>query len=63
MNIKSSIRKIKKRFVGGFGPMLSGLSVLASKSPGDKSEATAQNATMHTQAKLSPERASMLPSR
>jgi hypothetical protein len=32
--------------------LLSGLIVLASKSPGDKSEATAQNATMHTQAKL-----------
>jgi hypothetical protein len=43
--------------------LLSGLIVLASKSPGDKSEATAQNATMHTQAKLAPERASMLPSR
>jgi len=43
--------------------LLSGLIVLASKSPGDKSEATAQNATMHTQAKLPPERASMLPSR
>jgi hypothetical protein len=45
--------------------LLSGLIVLASKSPGDKSEATAQNATMHTQAKLKlpPERASVLPSR
>jgi hypothetical protein len=36
--------------------------VLASK-PGDKSGATAQSATMHTQAKLPPVRASVLPSR
>src|SRR5262249_56247362 len=45
--------------------LLSGLIVLASKSPGDKSGATAQNATMHTQAKLKlpPKRASVLPSR
>ena len=43
--------------------LLSGLIVLACKSSGDRSEATAQNATMHTQAKLPPERASVLPSR
>jgi hypothetical protein len=36
--------------------------VLASK-PGDESGAAAQSATMHTQAKLPPERAPVLPSR
>jgi hypothetical protein len=35
---------------------------LASK-PGDESGAAAQSATMHTQAKLPPERATVLPSR
>ena len=43
--------------------LLAGLITLASKSPGDKSEATAQNAAVRTQAKLPPERASVLPSR
>ena len=52
MSIKSSIRKIKKRFVAGFGLMLlserllTGLIALASKFLGDESGATAQNATM-----------------
>ena len=32
--------------------LLAGLIALASKSPGDKSGSTAQNATIHTQAKL-----------
>ena len=32
--------------------LLTGLIVLASKNPGAESGATAQNATMHTQAKL-----------
>ena len=41
--------------------LLAGLIVLASKFPGDESEATAQHATIHP--KLSPERASTLPSR
>jgi len=68
MNIKNSIRKIKKRFIGGFGLIL--LSerycwqiALASKFPGDESAATAQLAAMRTQAKLPPGRASVLPSR
>jgi hypothetical protein len=43
--------------------LLAGLIALASKSPGDKSGATAQNATAHTQAKLPQGRASVLPSR
>ena len=43
--------------------LLAGLIALASKSPGDKSGATAQNATTHTQAKLPQGRASVLPSR
>ena len=57
MSIKSSIRKIKKRFVAGFGLnavvgaiLLTGLIAVALQ--GDESRATAQNATMHTQAKL-----------
>jgi hypothetical protein len=58
MSIKSSIRKIKKRFgdwlwvnavVGAI--LLTGLIALASF-PGKESEATAQNAAMHAQAKL-----------
>ena len=32
--------------------LLAGLIALASKSPGDKSGSTAQNATIHTQAQL-----------
>ena len=40
--------------------LLTGLIALASKNPGAESGATAQNATMRTQA---PERASVLPSR
>jgi hypothetical protein len=43
--------------------LLAGLIALASKSPGDKSGATAQNATTHTQAKLPQGLASVLPSR
>jgi hypothetical protein len=44
--------------------LLTGLIALAIKVPGDGSEATAQNATERaTQAKLAPERASVLPSR
>ena len=44
--------------------LMAGLIALAaSKFPGDESGATAQHAGMHTQAKLSPERASVLPSR
>jgi hypothetical protein len=39
--------------------LLTGLITLAYK--GDESVATAQNATMHTQGKLPPERASVLP--
>ena len=42
--------------------LLAGLIALALKLPGDQSGATAQHAT-HTQAKLPPERASVLPSR
>jgi hypothetical protein len=55
MTIKGSIRKIKKRFVAGFGLtllserlLLTGLIVLTSKFPDDESASTAQ----HTQAKL-----------
>jgi hypothetical protein len=57
MSIKSSIRKIKKRFrrwlwvnavVGAI--LLTGLIALALQ--GDQSGATAQNAAVHTQAKL-----------
>ena len=65
--LNSEEQKVLRRWLWGNAIvgaiLLSGLIVLASKSPGDKSEATAQNATMHTQAKLPPERASMLPSR
>jgi hypothetical protein len=43
--------------------LLAGLIALASKFPGDESGATAQSATMHTQAQLPSERASVLPSR
>jgi hypothetical protein len=43
--------------------LLTGLIALASKFSGAESAATAQNATIHTQAKLPPERASVLPSR
>ena len=43
--------------------LLTGLIALASKFPGDESVATAQLAGMRTQAKLPPERASVLPSR
>jgi hypothetical protein len=44
--------------------LLTGLIALALASkPGDESGAAAQSATMHTQAKLPPERASVLPSR
>jgi hypothetical protein len=42
---------------------LAGLISLAIKVPGDESGATAQHATMSTQAKLPPERTSTLPSR
>ena len=66
MSIKSSIRKIKKRFDAGFGltqlSELTGLIALASKFPGDESGATAQS-VMRTQAKLPPERAPVSPSR
>lgn len=41
--------------------LLAGLITLAVNVPGDRSEATAQHATIHP--KLSPERASILPSR
>jgi hypothetical protein len=41
--------------------LLAGLIALAVNVPGDKSQATAQHATIHP--KLSPERASILPSR
>jgi hypothetical protein len=43
--------------------LMTGLIALASKNPGAESAAAAQNATIHTQAKLPPERASVLPSR
>jgi hypothetical protein len=43
--------------------LLAGLIALASKFPGDELGATTQNATMSAQAKLPPERASVLPSR
>ena len=43
--------------------LLAGLIALALKLPGDQSGATAQNAAMRTQAKLPPERTSVLPSR
>ena len=50
MSIKGSIRRIKKRFVAGFGlnavvgaVLLTGLIALASNFPGDESEAIAQN--------------------
>ena len=43
--------------------LLTGLIALASNFSGAESAATAQNATIHTQAKLPPERASVLPSR
>ena len=43
--------------------LLTGLIALASDFSGAESAATAQNATIHTQAKLSQERASVLPSR
>ena len=58
MSIESSIRKIKKSFVAGFGPtvvgaiLVAGLITLGSKLPGDESGATAENATMRMQAKL-----------
>ena len=42
---------------------LTGLIALALKVPGDQSGATAQHAAIRTQAKLPPERASVLPSR
>ena len=43
--------------------LLTGLIALALKVPGDQSGATAQHAAIRTQAKLPPERASVLPSR
>jgi hypothetical protein len=43
--------------------LLTGLIALAWIGPSDQSGATAQSATMHTQAKLAPEPASVLPSR
>jgi hypothetical protein len=42
--------------------LLAGLIALALKVPGDESGATAQHATMRTQAKLPSERAPVLPS-
>ena len=69
MNIKSSIRKIKKRFVRFLWAntvvgaiLLAGVIALALKLPGDQSGATAQHAT-RTQANLPPERTAALPSR
>ena len=43
--------------------LLTGLIAIAIKVPGDQSGATAQQATMRTQTKLPPERASVLPGR
>ena len=43
--------------------LLTGVIVLAIKVPGDQSATTAQNTTMHMQAKLAPDRAPALPSR
>jgi hypothetical protein len=43
--------------------LLTGLIALASKFSGAESAVTAENATIHTQAKLPPERASVLPNR
>ena len=42
--------------------LLMGMIVLAIELPGNQSATTAQNVTMHMQAKLTPERASALPS-
>ena len=65
--LNSEEQKVLRRWLWGNAivgaTLLAALIVLATKVPGDKSEATAQNATMHTQAKLPPERASVLPSR
>ena len=42
--------------------LLMGMIVLAIEVPGDQSATTAENVTMHMQAKLAPERAPALPS-
>ena len=65
--LNSEDRKTFRRWLwiyAVYGAMfLTGLIALALKVPGDQSGATAQHAAMRTQAKLPPERTSVLPSR
>ena len=54
--LNSEEQKVLRRWLWGNAivgaTLLAALIVLATKVPGDKSEETAANATMHTQAKL-----------